>query len=77
MIDRLRQAAEHLDQLSEVNQEQLAILIEGMWRIQQLPPFDPTQVPQDDRDFEADMEALDIIRGKKPARQGEPRAVPH
>lgn len=77
MIERLRQALDHLDQLSEVNQEQLAIQIEEMWRIAQLPAFDPTKVPQDDRDFEADMEALDIIRGKRPAASKDEHVVPH
>ncbi|MBA3824179.1 MAG: hypothetical protein H0X24_09835 [Ktedonobacterales bacterium] len=64
MIEQLRQALDHLDQLPQRDQEELAQIIEEMWETSQVPPFDPAKVPQEASDFDADMAALDVIRGK-------------
>jgi hypothetical protein len=64
MNDRLRQALAHIEELPPIDQEQLADIINDMWQSTQLPPFDPTQIPEEPGDFDAEMAELDRIREK-------------
>jgi len=77
MIDRLRKAIEHVNDLPESEQEELADIIEEMWQTNQLPPFDPAEVPQDQGDFDAEMAELDRIHGKLHRVKGSENAISH
>ena len=77
MIERLRKAMEHVNDLPEVDQEQLADIIEEMCEAKQLPPFDPADMPYEQGDFDAEMADLDRIRGKLQVNKRSEDAVSH